>query len=440
MKSFRNFLLLEEADEFELTDDIFSGFEFTQKAKSGKSQVVFRVTSGDRENDRDEILRRLKNAGISAEIRDSSATSVDPIYGEHQGRKFAIFVKPKAGGMGESTLNSSITELFPCIMFENNIKPTGISETAIDKLMEELLSVNTGSLKCVGSKDREAAVSTLQKADSSSKYFDKMKAAISIYNYLVDENKNKPIKQVYWGYRSKPKGVPSGHPGDMFIEYRDGQLLGVSLKSGGKKTKEPQLNTYHYTIFTNLKGGPDFGDAKGKEALRKKVYSEVYSKIPDFPKYGNHDGGRSGRHKDKKQSVKAINQLTTKEQNNLYDEYLEIVRSGLIDRFNKNKNATLKYIKEAILRDAPDVPTVVIKAIESSGTYEEVTDKDQLGVFLPQVKFVKSYASKSSKQNWFVELRSGDEKVTLAMSVRSSSGGKLKQWSLKTLYNGLKVE
>ena len=82
----------------------------------------------------------------------------------------------------------------------------------------------------------------------------------------------------------------------------------------------------------------------------------------------------------------------------------------------------------------------MIKAIESSGTYEEVTDKDQLGVFLPQVKFVKSYASKSSKQNWFVELRSGDEKVTLAMSVRSSSGGKLKQWSLKTLYNGLKVE
>ena len=46
------------------------------------------------------------------------------------------------------------------------------------------------------------------------------------------------------------------------------------------------------------------------------------------------------------------------------------------------------YIKTNILRDAPDVPTIVIKAVGSD--YEEVTDKDQLGVFLPQVKFTES--------------------------------------------------
>jgi hypothetical protein len=341
--------------------------------------------------------------------------------------------------MGESTLNASITELFPCIMFERQIKPTGMSDKDIDKLMERLLSVDTRKLKCVGAKDQAAAKDTLQRADSSSKYFEKMKAAISIYNYLIDENKDKPIRRVYWGYRAKPKGVPQNHPGDMFIEYQDGKMLGASLKSGGKKTKEPQLNTYHYTVFVNERSGPSFNDAKGKEALRKKVYDKVYSKIPDFPKYGNHDGGKGGRHPDKTKAIATINKLPTKEQNKLYDEYLEIVRQGLVERFNQNKDATLNYIKEAILRDAPDVPTIVIKAIEKSGTYEEITDKDQLGVFLPQVRFVKSYSSRSSKQNWFIELRSGDEKVTLAMSVRSSSGGKLKQWSLKTLYNGLKV-
>ena len=53
------------------------------------------------------------------------------------------------------------------------------------------------------------------------------------------------------------------------------------------------------------------------------------------------------------------------------------------------------------------------KAIEKNATYEEVTDKDQLGVFLPQVKFINASASKSSKQNWEVELKSGDDKVTL---------------------------
>ena len=435
MKSFNHYLV----EDFEFTGDVFSGFEYIQKSASEKARIEFRVTSDDRETDRDEILRRLKNAGVSAEKRETSASSVDPIYGEHEGRKFVILVKPKKGGMGESTLNSSITELFPCIMFERQIKPTGTSEGDIDKLMERLLSVDTRKLKCVGDKDQAAAKTTLQRADTSSKYFEKMKAAISIYNYLIDENKDKPIRKVYWGYRAKPKGVPQNHPGDMFIEYEDGKMIGVSLKSGGKKTKEPQLNTYHYTVFVNDRGGPAFNDAKGKEALRKKTYDKVYSKIPDFPKYGNHDGGKGGRHPDKTKAVAAINKLPTKEQNKLYDEYLEIARQGLIERFNRNKNATLKYIKEAILRDAPDVPTIVIKAIEKTATYEQITDKDELGVFLPQVRFVKAYASQRSKQNWFIELKSGDDMITLTMSVRSSSGGKLKQWNLKTTYNGLTV-
>ena len=92
-------------------------------------------------------------------------------------------------------------------------------------------------------------------------------------------------------------------------------------------------------------------------------------------------------------------------------------------------------IKDAILREAPDVPTIVIKAT-GGRNYEEVTDRDAVGVFLPQVKFVKAYAGKT-KQNWVIELISGTESVKLGMSIRSSSGGKLKQWSLKVTYNGL---
>ena len=101
---------------------------------------------------------------------------------------------------------------------------------------------------------------------------------------------------------------------------------------------------------------------------------------------------------------------------------------------NKNDKQSMQWIKDAILREAPDVPTIVIKAIGSN--YEEVTDRDAVGVFLPQVKFVKAYTGKT-KQNWVVELVSGDESVKLGMSIRSSSGGKLKQWSLKVTYNGL---
>ena len=36
---------------------------------------------------------------------------------------------------------------------------------------------------------------------------------------------------------------------------------------------------------------------------------------------------------------------------------LEIMRKGIINLFNKNKDNSLTYIKSQILRDAPEVPT-----------------------------------------------------------------------------------
>ena len=95
----------------------------------------------------------------------------------------------------------------------------------------------------------------------------------------------------------------------------------------------------------------------------------------------------------------------------------------------------MDWIKDAILREAPDVPTMVVKAIGGQ-QYEEVTDRDAVGVFLPQVKFIKAYAA-NTKQNFVLELKSKDESVKLGMTIRSSSGGKLKQWSLKVTYNGV---
>ena len=176
-------------------------------------------------------------------------------------------------------------------------------------------------------------------------------------------------------------------------------------------------------------------DKGGLEALKKEVYAKVYSKIKGMPAVDNFDGGISGRHKDKNKTIKAIDRLSKRQSDVYYDQYLEIVRQGLINRFNKNTVASLKYVKDAILREAPDVPPMVVKAISDS--YEEITDRTELGVFLPQVKFIKAYKG-SGKQTFLVDLKSGDGIVTLIMTTRSSSGGKLKQFSLKVTYNGLK--
>jgi len=429
IKTFKKYL-----SEGTLPSDFLDGFDFevNTKASSG-SRTVYRVRSSDRDADRDEILRRLRQAGVDAKL-GSGSSSVDPVDGVYDDKKFRIEVKPMAGGMGETTLNSSITELFPCIAFEKKYSPKDVED-----FHKYLMSVNVKSLKCVMASDRVAAQETINKADTSTKFNDKMQNAIGVLQYIKDQHKDKSISNVYWGYRAKPAGVPKSHPGDMFIKYTDGKLLGVSLKAGGKKTSEPQLNTYVKPVFSA------FGETKMMEELRSTAYKKVYSKINGMPPLENFDGGLNGRHKDRRETEKILKEYdksSNKDYEKDYDEMLEIMRKGVVSLFNKDKKNTLNYIKQEVLRDAPDVPTTVVKAVGSD--YEEVTDRDAVGVFLPQVEFIKAVISKSSKQDWFIILKSGKDSLTMKMSIRSNKSGhagkkKLGQFptGLAIKYNGL---
>ena len=429
MFSFINFLS-EEISEKDFPPKVFGKLSVEKKSENSKTAILI-VRSNDRLDDRDEILRNLTQAGIKAEVRNKTGQSVDPIFiDSHFDVKVILLIKPKSGGMGETTLNASITELFPLIAWEKNFR----MGTSIEKFYDFLLEQEPTTLKCVLGKDSKAAVDTIQKASESSKFSEKMLNAMGVYKYLVDENKGKPIKNVYWGYRAKPTGVPKGHPGDIFLEFSDG-MLGVSLKAGGKKTKEPKLNTYVNPIFTA------FNKERNVIALRRKLHTEVYSKIEGMPPSGSYDKSKK---RDTSKLLIKLNKEDKAKYEKLYDQHLEICRQSVIDLFNENKENTLDYIRSAILRNAPSVPTKVIKAVEDN--FEEVTETDELGVFLPLVKFVKAYASKSSKQNWFLELKSREQTITMAMSIRTNKSGtagnkKLGQFfNLSVKYNSLSTE
>ena len=151
--------------EEELPKDIMRGLSYEKSEKQSTSKRdVYIVRSSDRETDRDEILRNLNQAGIKASLGTSSS-SVDPIDGIYQNRNFRIFVKPLSGGMGETTLNSSITELFPLIAFEKKYNPRDI--TAFHQF---LIDQDVKKLKCVSPKDIKAAEETINKADTSTKF------------------------------------------------------------------------------------------------------------------------------------------------------------------------------------------------------------------------------------------------------------------------------
>ena len=426
MYGFKSYLI----ENLQLPDEILQGFENqVNSKKSSGVRTVITVRSSDRDADRDEILRRLIHAGIPASLGRSSS-SVEPIDGNYEDNKFRLEIKPLQGGMAETTLNASITELFPCIAFEKKYTPT-----TVEDFMKYLMDIDVSNLKCVNSKDVAAAAETINKAESSSKFQEKMNNAMGIIKYLVDEGSDKPIKNVYWGYRAKPKGVPPNHPGDMFIEYNDGKYLGVSLKAGGKKTKEPQLNTYVKPVWNF------FGATRDLEKLRTTAYNSIYSNIEGMPDIKNYDGGSKGRHKDRRKTEDALINYEKKNSRGYEEDYnrmLEIMRQGVVSLFNKNKGRTLAYIKSEILRDAPEVPTIVIKAVGSD--YEEVTDRDELGVFLPQVQFIKASSSTRSKQNWTLELTSGDENIKMAMSIRSNKSGNAGQRKLGQFPTGLAIK
>jgi hypothetical protein len=353
-----------------LPKEVFIGLDYerSEKLSSSKRDVII-VRSKDREDDRDEILRNLKQQDIEAKI-GSGSSSVDPIDGTHEDKAFRIMVKPVSGGMAETTLNSSITELFPAIAFEKKYNAKNPQD-----FHKFLLDQDPKKLKCVHEKDILAAQETINK----------------------------------------------------FLIYKDNKILGVSLKAGGKKTAEPQLNTYVATIFKSFK------DEGTYNKLMSAAYKSVYSKIKGIESDYN-------KNRNTKVVLRAFQKKNNKKYEQLYDEYLELNRKAIVKRFNKDKKKTLNYIQQEVLRDAPAVPTMVIKAEDK--TYSEVTDKDSLGVFLPQVKFIKAYVSKSSKQNWFIDLKSGEDTLTMKMSIRTNKAGhpgvkKLGQFSLAVKYNGL---
>ena len=413
--------------------DVLSGLKYeidNKKSSSGRTIII--VRDNDRIDTRDDFFKSLKDAGISAEIKDYASSSIEHIWlkdkfedsEDNKNKTIIVVFKSAAGGMQETTLNSSITELFPCIAWENG----WANPTSVDDFYQKLITVDTNTLKCVGSQDREAAKETIAKAPDSSKYQIKMENALGILKYLRIQNKQSPIKNILWGYRAKPSGVDEKHPGDMYITFKDNKVLGVSLKAGGKSTHEAKLNTYVNPVWEA------FGKQRELVALRKKLHKEVYSKIPDMPSETEYDSGK-GR-KITGNILKDFNQgKTHKLYEDYYDKQLEIMRKAIIDLFNKNPKQSFKYIKENILRNAPDVPTIVIKGVGDD--FQQVTDDDEVGVFLAVTKYIVAYKSTKSKQNWHIDLVSGGGKETLTMNmvIRSNKGGHAGVKKLGQYYN-----
>jgi hypothetical protein len=405
-----------------------------KESKSTKTKRVIIIKAKDRTGTQDAIEKELtknkfkffrkKDAGLSG---STEVTVVDYSSVVTNGSVVLVF-KPDAGsgGMTETTLNSTITELAPALAFTEKYKPKNVSDfynfiKNIDHKKSPVYVVD---------RDIKAGKDFVDQFPSSSKFEEKMENAMGILKFLYEEDKKNPISNVFWGYRAKPDGVDSKHKGDLFIVYKNKKMLGVSLKAGGEKTSEPKLNTYVKPILEAL-------DLKKIEELKIELWNKTYK---SFTKDRfNYDKGT-----EKKAIIEKLAFLEKndpKSYNKMYDDNLDIVRKYLNEAIERDVKKTVTYLNKAIANKDEVVPLLVLKAFGSN--YKVLTDEDDVSIFLPKVKKVKSYSSTTSKQDFYIELfSSSTDKLLLKFAVRTNKTGdehKLGQfYNLAVKFNGVK--
>ena len=394
---------------------------------AGPKSLLMIAKTKSRQDTKDEIETSLKRNGFSVKS-ETKAISSFPVstFKLKDNTNVTIAYKPVRGGMSETTLNATITELFPCIAFEKNF-----TASSPEEFYKKVIENYDKNLKCLlNPRDAAAAKQFIDKAGESSKFKEKIENAMAILDFLHEENSNHPIDSVYWGYRAKPPGIMNNHPGDIFIKYKSSKnFLGVSLKAGGAKTMEPKLNTYVKPIFDY------FGKSSEFTKLGKKLYDEQYTQIPGIGPYS-----MWGKKSMADQTFQ-FEQVSETLYNELYDKNLKTIREALVDLFNQDKEKTVSFLLEKVAQQQQDVPLVVIKA--HGKNYNKVTDDDELAEYAASAnKVVASIPSDSSSKQSFIITLSDGKTMVLDFTTRTNKVGayhKMGQFAnLAVKFNGIK--
>ena len=367
-------------------------------------QVTYVVKSDDRDKTKSDVEGLLSRLGrVYNEQKSISSVPVSCVR-MSDGTILTFIYKPRKGGMSMTTLNSSMTELFPCIAFMNNISPN----LSVKDFYQAIRKANNPSAAYyLTSQDAAAGKKFIDQAENGS-FQTKVTNAKNITKWLRSHSAKHPIAQCYWGYRAKPTGVEGSHPGDIFVQYRNGGMLGISLKAGTAKSAEPKLNTYVKPIFDF------FGEQTAYNAIKDKLWPN-YESIEGIDKSDYAFWGTS------KLALKTFQfeQENEAEYNRLYDSNLSIVRQEIINLFNSNFTMAKKYITQKIAYSGFKTPAITVKATETDASLDNTNEK--LSAALSAVTSVRAQAG-SGKQDFNIVLSDGSV-MSMAFTTRTNKVG-----------------
>tara|TARA_E500000318_G_scaffold71043_1_gene65825 strand:+ start:328 stop:1614 length:1287 start_codon:yes stop_codon:yes gene_type:complete len=376
---------------------------------AGPKIVTYEVRSTDRETTRTDVEKSLKKHRVGAVSRQlMNVSSMEVTNCKSGGMIYRFVYKPTKGGMSQTTLNASITELFPCIAFETGIKSRQIKN--VRDFYNKIIENNSKDLNCyLNAKDAKAGREFIDKAETG-KFQEKVQNAINILKWIEGVHKFHPIEKVFWGYRAKPRGVMSNHPGDIFLQFKNKKYLGVSLKAGGEKTDEPKLNTYVKPIYDFYGKGSEY------EKLKDKLWPQ-YAKIPGITDEDKRFWGTQVLAK----KTFVFEQTDQETYNELYDKNLRIIKDELIKLLNSDFKKTKEWLLEKVAQQQQDVPLVVVKATDRQAKRDK--SSDILVEALASVKKIEAMPPKGpSKQGWNIMLSDGS-KLKMDFTTRTNKVG-----------------
>ena len=382
--------------------------------KASATLVTFTIKSKDRLTTRETVKGQLISAGFPRnkvlQTLVSSESSMEVVESKPGKTKYRFVFKPTRGGMSQTTLNASITELFPCIAFLTGIKARSVKNNR--DFYNKIIANNNPSLPCyVNARDAAAGKEFIEKAENG-KFDEKVRNAINVLRWIEGVNRAHPIANIFWGYRAKPRGVRTNHPGDIFLQFQNGQMLGVSLKAGGATTDEPKLNTYVKPIY-------DFyGKSREYDQLKEKLwpqYMQVFGVTED-------DKKRWGT---KALAMKTYDfeQINPKAYDALYDQNLAIIKQELANLLNSDMQKTKRWLLENLTNQDRDVPLVVVKTTQMTARRDK--SSDVLTEALASVSSIMASPTPktgSSKQGWYIALSDGS-KLQLEFTTRTNKVG-----------------
>ena len=409
-----------EDDEEKAVIEILENLESRQEVKNikiksaNKKTVIYIVTSDTRFETQTLLNEQLSNAGFSVSkifVSSISNSQESTEFLLPSGAKRRIGFKP-ARGMQDTTFMASITELFPAIAFINKISPT----LSVEEFYNRIFQSNPSSSGAPGpyvtgsATDVTKGKEIIDKSEPGPdfKVREKITNAKHITTWLNNHNQKHPIAECYWGYRTKPDGVDASNPGDIFLKYKNGGMLGVSLKAGGASTKEPILNTYVKPIFDY------FGKPNDYRTLKESLY-------PQYREAGvsEQDMKTKWGTAQLAQQLGRFERENSTEYNRLYDINLELVRNAIVRLFNSNITKTRRFIRREILKTHLKTPFIKVKATTSSAYIDNTYD--QLSAGLEAATSIVASPG-ASKQEFLIKLTDG---ITLDMefSARTNKSG-----------------